>query len=159
MSELTVGQPAPDFTLPALTKNGDRDISLAEFRGVSNLVLYFYPKDDTPGCTKESCAFRDLAGKFRDAGAIILGASPDDLASHARFAEKFGLPFPLLEDRDHKLADAYGVWKEKMNYGKTYWGIERTTFVIDKAGNIAKVYPRVKVDEHAEKVLDFVKSL
>jgi peroxiredoxin Q/BCP len=159
LSEIAVGQPAPDFTLPALTKEGERNISLAEFRGVSKVVLYFYPKDDTPGCTKEACAFRDLSSQFRDAGAVILGASPDDLRSHGKFAEKYGLPFPLIADPGHVAAMSFGVWKEKMNYGKTYWGIERTTFVIDTAGMVANIYPKVKVEEHTEKVLDFVRSL
>ena len=159
MAEIAVGQPAPVFTLPALTKEGERDISLSEYKGGSAVVLYFYPKDDTPGCTKEACAFRDLSGQFQAVGAVILGASPDTTESHAKFAEKFGLPFPLLADPDHRVAETYSVWKEKMNYGKVYWGIERTTFVIDKSGKIAKIYPRVKVDEHAEKVLDFVKTL
>lgn len=159
MTEIAIGQSAPDFTLPALTKEGERNISLAEFRGNLNVVLYFYPKDDTPGCTREACAFRDLSGQFREAGAAILGASPDDLRSHGKFAEKYGLPFPLIADPDHVAAMSFGVWKEKTNYGKTYWGIERTTFVIDKAGKIAKIYPKVKVEEHAEKVLEFVRSL
>ena len=159
MSELTLGDTAPLFRVPALTREGETESSLAEARGKSSVVLYFYPKDDTPGCTKESCAFRDLLPLFEAAGSAIWGISPDDVASHRTFAKNHALPFPLLSDPDHAVAEAYGVWKEKTNYGKTYLGIERTTFVIDLNGKIAKVYPRVKVDEHAEKVLAFVQSL
>ena len=158
MSEkLEVGQPAPAFTLP--TQADDAPISLADFQGKQSVVLYFYPKDDTPGCTTESCAFRDLGKEFSEAGAAVLGISLDDVDSHKKFAEKFTLGFPLLSDTDHAVSEAYGVYKEKNNYGKKYMGIERTTFVIDSAGNIAKVYSRVKVDQHAEEVLTFVRSL
>jgi len=156
---LTVRTSAPEFRLPAVTRSGETEISLLDYRGKSSVVLYFYPKDDTPGCTAESCAFRDLQPAFIAAGSTILGISPDDQASHIRFAENHALPFPLLADVGHAVADAYGVWKEKMNYGKTSMGIERMTFVIDREGLIAKIYPRVKVDEHASKVLDFVKTL
>jgi peroxiredoxin Q/BCP len=152
-----VGADAPEFTLP--TQTDDKPVSLADYRNKQAVVLYFYPKDDTPGCTKESCAFRDLQGEFAAAGAAILGVSADDVESHAKFAEKFHLPFPLLADTDSAVSTAYGVWKEKNNYGKKYMGIERTTFVIDKAGKIAKIYPRVSVDEHAEAVLETVKAL
>jgi peroxiredoxin Q/BCP len=157
--ELTVGSPAPDFKLPAVTRDGEKEIALADFMGKSSVVLYFYPKDDTPGCTIEACSFRDMLKDFEAAGSAILGISPDDPKSHAKFAEKFALPFPLLADIDHKIAEAYGAWREKKNYGKTYMGIQRSTFVIDKHGRIAKIYPNVKVDQHAEKVLDFVKGL
>ncbi len=159
MAELTVGDPAPDFRIPAVTRQGEMRLSLADYRGKSAVVLYFYPKDDTPGCTTESCNFRDMGPDFAAAGGAILGISPDDQASHVAFAEKHALPFPLLADTDHAVAEAYGVWKEKNNYGKTYWGIERTTFVIDKEGKIARVYPRVKVEEHARQVLEFVRGL
>jgi peroxiredoxin Q/BCP len=159
MPELTVGADAPDFRADAVTREGDKVIAVGDYRGKSSIVLYFYPKDDTPGCTIEACSFRDQLKDFEAVGAIILGVSPDDPKSHAKFAEKFALPFPLLSDVDHGIAEAYGVWKEKTNYGKTYMGIERTTFVIDKDGKIAKVYPRVKVDQHSEKVLEFVKGL
>ena len=159
MPELTVGVPAPEFQASAHTRQGETEITLSDFRGRSVVVLYFYPKDDTPGCTTQACGFRDLLPTFEAQGAVILGISPDDNASHARFADKFTLPFPLLSDPDHKIAEAYGVWKEKTNYGKTYMGIERTTFVIDKDGSIAKIYPRVKVDQHADKVLEFAKTL
>jgi len=132
---------------------------LADFRGKSALVLYFYPKDDTPGCTTQACGFRDMTPDFEAAGAAIVGVSPDDSASHLAFAEKFALPFPLLADPDHAVAEAYGVWKEKNNYGKKYMGIERTTFVVDRAGHVARVYPRVKVEDHAPAVLAFVRTL
>lgn len=159
MAELTVGSPAPDFTLPAVTRQGETEVSLADFKDRATVVLYFYPKDDTPGCTTQACGFRDLLPSFEAQGSVILGISPDDQASHDQFAQKFTLPFPLLSDADHAVAEAYGVWKEKTNYGKTYMGIERTTFVIDRDSNLAKIYPRVKVDQHADKVLEFVKTL
>lgn len=159
MPELSAGSPAPAFQVPAITRGGETQISLAGYHGKSSVVLYFYPKDDTPGCTTEACNFRDLLPQFEAAGSTILGISPDDQASHVKFAENHALPFPLLADVGHAVAEAYGVWKEKTNYGKTYWGIERTTFVIDKEGKIAKVYPRVKVEDHAQKALEFVKTL
>lgn len=159
MSELTVGVPAPEFRVPAVTREGEQPLSLTDYQGQSSVVLYFYPKDDTPGCTTESCNFRDMRTDFEAAGSAILGISPDDQASHVQFANKHALPFPLLADPDHAVAEAYGVWKEKNNYGKKYMGIERTTFVIDKEGKIAKIYPRVKVEDHVQKVLEFVKTL
>jgi len=159
MAELTVGDPAPDFRVPAVTRQGETLLSLADNQGKSAVVLYFYPKDDTPGCTTESCNFRDMGQDFEAAGGAILGISPDDQTSHVAFAEKHALPFPLLADTDHAVAEAYGVWKEKNNYGKTYWGIERTTFVIDKEGKIAKIYSRVKVEDHAKQVLEFIRTL
>ncbi len=159
MLELTTGAPAPDFRLPAVTRQGDTTLSLGDCRGKQIVVLYFYPKDDTPGCTTEACAFRDLEPQFAQADSVIWGISPDDPQSHRAFAEKHALPFPLLADPDHAVADSYGAWKEKTNYGKTYWGIERSTFVIGKDGAVAKVYPRVRVDLHAEKVLEFVRTL
>jgi peroxiredoxin Q/BCP len=159
LPEVSVGSPAPEFQAPAVTRQGETEITLRDYKDKSSVVLYFYPKDDTPGCTTEACAFRDLLPSFEAQGAVILGVSPDDQASHRKFADKFTLPFPLVADPDHRIAEAYGVWKEKTNYGKTYMGIERTTFVIDRDGNIAKFYPRVKVDQHADKVLEFVKTL
>ena len=159
MSSIIAGATAPEFRLPAVTRQGESQISLTDYRNKSSVVLYFYPKDDTPGCTAESCAFRDLLPDFEAAGSAILGISPDDQASHLKFAEKHALPFPLLADSDHTVAEEFGVWKEKNNYGKKYWGIERTTFVIAKDGTIAKIYPRVKVEEHAASVLDYVKTL
>ncbi len=151
------GAPAPEFELP--TQTGEVPIKLADYKGKENVVLYFYPKDDTPGCTTESCSFRDMQAEYAAAGAAILGVSLDDVASHKKFAEKYHLNFPLLADTDAKVSTAYGVYKEKNNYGKKYMGIERTTFVIDKEGKIAKVFPRVKVDEHGEAVLAFLKTL
>ena len=158
-AKLQVGDMAPDFRVPAVTRQGEAPLSLADYKGKSTVVLYFYPKDDTPGCTAESCGFRDLEPDFEAAGGAILGISPDDQVSHVAFAEKHALPFPLLADTDHAVAEAYGVWKEKNNYGKKYMGIERTTFVIDKGGSIAKIFPRVKVEDHTREVLAFVKTL
>lgn len=150
----TEGEPAPDFALPSQT--GDTPIRLSDFRHKSSVVLYFYPKDDTPGCTTESCTFRDMSADYEEAGAVILGISLDDVDSHRKFAEKFALPFPLLADTDAAVSTAYGVYKEKNLYGKKSMGIERTTFVIDREGRIAKVFPRVKVDQHGDEVLAFL---
>jgi peroxiredoxin Q/BCP len=149
--ELNIGDPAPDFRL-ASTEG--REISLKEFRGKKNVVLYFYPKDDTPGCTKEACSFRDERPKFDKKDTVILGVSFDDLASHAKFAEKYKLPFTLLSDGDKAVATAYGVYKEKSMYGRTYMGIERSTFVIGKDGKIAQIYRKVKVDGHSDEILE-----
>jgi peroxiredoxin Q/BCP len=146
---LQEGQPAPDFSLRDAAGN---TVRLADLRGKS-VVLYFYPKDDTPGCTKEACGFRDQYSRFDDRGVVILGVSPDDEASHAAFASKYSLPFRLLADPGAQVATAYGVWKEKNNYGKTYMGVERTTFLIDKQGNLRKVYPKVQVDGHIAEIL------
>ena len=128
------------------------DFSLSDQKGKS-VVLFFYPKSDTPGCTQESCDFRDLTPKFKKKNVVIVGISPDKPEAQAKFAEKYGLPYAFVPDSDHAIAEAYGVWKEKKNYGKTYMGIERSTFVIDPEGKIAKIYPKVKVAGHAEKVL------
>jgi peroxiredoxin Q/BCP len=147
---LKVGELAPDFSLNA---NDGKPVSLADFRDKQAVVLYFYPKDDTPGCTKEACAFRDLSAEFAAKDAVILGVSPDTIESHVKFRDKFSLPFPLLADPDHAVAERYGVWKQKTNYGRTYMGIERTTVVIGKDGQVKKVFPRVRVDGHADKVL------
>ncbi|GAB6936440.1 MAG: thioredoxin-dependent thiol peroxidase [Calditerricola sp.] len=154
MDELTVGQPAPDFTLPA---TGGKTLSLSDFRG-RNVVLYFYPKDMTPGCTREAADFSRLADAFAAADTVILGVSTDDVASHEKFAAKHNIPFPLLSDTEAEVCRRYGVWKEKKNFGKTYMGIERSTFVIDRGGNIAKIWRKVKVDGHAEEVLAFVRE-
>ena len=143
------GEQAPDFTLESDT---GEQVSLAGLRG-KPVVLYFYPKDDTPGCTTQACGIRDSYDAFADRGAVVLGVSPDSETSHVKFKEKYGLPFTLLADPEHKVADEYGTWVEKKNYGKTYMGIERSTFVIDGDGRIAKVMRRVKPDTHAEKVL------
>jgi thioredoxin-dependent peroxiredoxin len=147
---LKAGEPAPDFSL---TANDGSPVSLADFRDQQAVVLYFYPKDDTPGCTKEACAFRDLSSEFAEKGAVILGVSPDSVQSHVKFREKFGLPFPLLADPDHEVAERYGVWKLRKRYGREYMGVERTTIVIGKDGTIKKVFPNVSVDGHADEVL------
>jgi len=143
------GDPAPDFRLPA---DDGHTYSLKDFRG-KKVVLYFYPKDDTPGCTREACSFRDSLARVTSKGAVVLGVSKDDLDSHARFRKKYELTFPLLSDTDGKVLNAYGVWKEKSAYGKTFMGVERTTFIIDEKGRIAKVFLRVKVDGHVDEVL------
>ena len=143
------GKPAPDFELASDT--GER-VKLSELRG-SPVVLYFYPKDDTPGCTVQACGIRDVYGEFQQRGAVVLGISPDDESSHVRFKEKYELPFTLLADPDHSVSEDYGVWKEKKNYGKTYMGFERSTFLIDSEGRVAKVMRRVKPDTHADDVL------
>jgi len=153
---LTEGQKAPDFTLPA---TGGKTLSLSEFRGKRTAVLYFYPKDETPGCTKEACSFRDLEAEFEAAGAVILGVSTDSVASHEKFAKHHRLPFPLLSDAEKNVVSAYGVWKEKKNYGRTYFGIEHTTFVIDKEGTIRRIWPSVKVGGHVDEVLECVRGL
>jgi peroxiredoxin Q/BCP len=144
------GDPAPDFTLP--TADG-ASVRLANFKG-KKVVLYFYPKDDTPGCTREACSFEENQSAIRKKWAVVLGVSADSSESHAKFAAKFGLSFPLLSDESKKMLKAYGVWKEKSMYGRTYMGIERTTFVIDEKGYIKKVFEKVKVDGHTQEVLD-----
>ncbi len=146
---LQAGDPAPDFTMDA-DKGGS--VTLKDLSG-KTVVLYFYPKDDTPGCTKESCAFRDHYPTFQNQDVQIFGVSCDDIPSHEKFTEKFDLPFPLLSDPDTSVSTAYGVYKEKTNYGRKYMGIERTTFVIDGDGRIARIFRNVKVDGHVEKVL------
>jgi thioredoxin-dependent peroxiredoxin len=143
------GKPAPDFEL---TSDAGEKVKLSDLRG-KPVVLYFYPKDDTPGCTAQACGIRDYYGSFAEKGAVVLGVSPDDAASHVKFKEKYSLPFTLLADPDHGVAEQYGVWGERSSYGKTYMGIERSTFLIDPEGNVAKVMRRVKPDTHAEEVL------
>ncbi len=152
---LAAGQLAPAFTLRAGT---GETVQLADSRG-RRIVLYFYPKDDTSGCTKEACGFQGALARLTAAQAVVLGVSCDDEASHRRFADKFHLAFPLLSDPDAVVSKAYGVYKQKSMYGRTYWGIERTTFLIDEQGRIAAVFPRVKVDEHVEEVLRALQSL
>ncbi len=143
------GGPAPDFSLRSET--GEL-VTLSSLRG-HRVVLYFYPKDDTPGCTAQACGIRDAWGEFERAGAIVLGVSPDDESSHVKFKEKYELPFTLLADTEHKTAEDYGVWVEKNYAGKTYMGVERSTFVIDADGNVAKELRKVKPDTHADDVL------
>jgi peroxiredoxin Q/BCP len=143
------GQEAPDFEL---TSDSGERVRLSQFRG-QPVVLYFYPKDDTPGCTKQACAIRDSYDDFEQRGAVVLGVSPDDESSHVKFKAKHGLPFTLLADPTHEVSEQYDVWGERNYMGRTYMGIERSTFLIDPAGRIAKVMRRVKPDTHAEKVL------
>ena len=143
------GKPAPDFELHT---DAGESVKLSDFRG-KPVVLYFYPKDDTPGCTKQACGIRDSYGEFEQRGAVVLGISPDSETSHVKFKEKYGLPFTLLADPEHKVADEYDVWKEKSFAGKKYMGVERSTFLIDSEGKVAKVMRRVKPDTHAAEVL------
>jgi len=151
---LEAGDKAPELSLP---DQYGKTVTLKSFKG-KQVVLYFYPKDDTPGCTKESCDFRDVESQIMRAGAVILGVSLDGKESHQKFIKKYGLPFPLLSDEDAKIAKTYGVYKEKNMYGKKYWGIERSTFVIDPSGNLKAVFRKVKVDGHADEVLTALKS-
>jgi thioredoxin-dependent peroxiredoxin len=146
---LTVGMMAPEFSLPSTL---GRKVTLNEFRG-KRVILYFYPKDDTPGCTMEACAFRDHLPRIVSKDAVVLGISLDDELSHQRFAQKYNLPFPLLSDVDAAVSRQYGTYKEKNLYGRSYWGIERTTFVIDREGRVENVFRRVKVEGHAEEVM------
>ena len=155
MTELAEGAAAPSFSLP---RDGGGTVSLADFAG-RPVVLYFYPKDDTSGCTSEAIAFTGLAEKFADAGAVVVGMSPDSPAKHDKFVAKHGLDVILASDEDRSVLEAYGVWKEKSMYGRKYMGVERTTFLIDKNGGIAKVWRKVKVPGHAESVLDAVRDL
>jgi peroxiredoxin Q/BCP len=148
--DLKVGQKAPDFTV--LNDAGEK-VKLSDFKG-KKVVLYFYPKDDTPGCTTEACAFRDGFAEIKKHGAVILGVSTDSVESHQKFKSKFDLNFPLLADTDKKIVEAYGTWKEKSMYGKKYMGIERTTFIIDPQGKISHIFPKVKVNEHYDQVVE-----
>ncbi|MTJ80143.1 MAG: thioredoxin-dependent thiol peroxidase [Telmatospirillum sp.] len=152
---IEAGSTAPDFTLPT-DGNGTFTLSAAKGRKV---ILYFYPKDDTPGCTREACAFQEALPDFSGSDALIVGVSRDDPAKHDRFKAKYNLAFPLLSDSDGGVCEAYGVWVEKSNYGKKYMGIERSTFLIDQNGVIAKVWRKVKVDGHAAAVLAEARSL
>jgi peroxiredoxin Q/BCP len=149
MSLPAVGQIAPDFS--ALNQDG-KTLTLADFKG-KKLVLYFYPKDDTPGCTAEACNLRDNYQRFLDAGYAILGVSPDDSKKHKKFIEKYDLPFDLLADTDQSVANAYGVWVEKSMYGRAYMGIARTTFIIDEQGNVESIIEKVDTKKHSEQIL------
>jgi len=146
---LKVGHKAPNFTL--LSQEG-KQVHLKDFVG-KKIVLYFYPKDNTSGCTKEACAFERAQGSLKKKGSVVIGISADSVASHSRFAKKFGLNFPLLSDEKKEIVHAYGVWKEKSMYGKRYFGIERTTIVIDEKGIIQQSFHKVKVDGHIDEVL------
>lgn len=152
--DVTVGTNAPDFSLPDQT---EKLVSLKSLKG-KQVVLYFYPKDDTPGCTKESCDLRDSYTKITKTGAVILGVSLDGAESHRKFIEKYSLPFSLLSDEETAVSKAYGVYKLKNMYGKKYWGIERSTFIIDQAGLIKAIFRKVKVDGHAEEILTVLKN-
>jgi peroxiredoxin Q/BCP len=149
-ADLKVGQKAPDFTI--MDDSGEK-VKLADFKG-KKVVLYFYPKDDTPGCTKEACAFRDGIAQIKKRGAVVVGVSADSVESHKKFKSKFDLNFPLLADEDKDIVEAYGVWKEKSMYGKKFMGIERTTFIIDEQGKISHIFPKVKVDQHYDEVVE-----
>ncbi|MBM6616438.1 thioredoxin-dependent thiol peroxidase [Bacillus suaedaesalsae] len=146
---------APDFELKGTS---GKTIRLSDFKGKYNVVLYFYPKDMTPGCTTEACDFKENHQSFQELDTVILGVSPDPMDKHIKFIEKYDLPFELLVDEDHQVSEAYGVWKLKKNFGKEYMGIERSTFVIDKEGHIAKEWLKVRVKGHVEDALKFIKE-
>lgn len=150
MTHLTEGKRAPSFNLPSTL---ERKIALKDFKEDKNVVLYFYPKDDTPGCTQEAKDFKALFRRFSTKDTVILGVSPDSVARHLKFKEKYKLPFELLADESHAIAEKYGVWVEKNMYGRNYFGVQRATFLIDKQGKLAKVWPKVKVAGHCKDVL------
>ena len=156
MTVLKEGAKAPSFTLAS---SEDKEISLADFKGEHNVVLYFYPKDNTPGCTQEACDFRDAIKQIEKTDAVVLGVSPDPVKAHKGFIEKFGLPFILLSDEKKEMLKRYDVWKEKSLYGRKYMGVERTTVIIDKKGTIRKVFAKVKVSGHIDEVLEVLKTL
>ncbi len=150
-----IGRPAPDFSLPSTT---GENITLKQFKGKKTVILYFYPKDETPGCTREACDFRDHFAELEQHNTVVLGVSTDPMDSHHHFREKQKLPFPLLSDEDATVSKQYGVFKQKNLYGKKSMGIERTTFVIDRTGRIAQIYPKVKVEGHVQDLLEFVRE-
>jgi peroxiredoxin Q/BCP len=154
MMKVDIGKQAPEFELEA---NNGKKVKLSDFRG-KHVVLYFYPKDMTPGCTTESCDFRDRSNDFKALNTIILGISPDSISQHQKFIEKYNLPFLLLADENHQVAESYEVWKLKKMYGKEFMGIERSTFVIDKEGILVKEWRKVKVEGHIEEALQYIKS-
>lgn len=155
---LAVGDKIPEFQALCHPSSGTENTLTSEDLIGKWAVVYFYPKDETPGCTKEACGFGSLESDFKSAGSVILGISTDSIASHRKFAEKYDLPFTLLSDPDHSIAEKFGVWVEKKNYGKSYMGVERSTFVFDPAGTLIKVFTKVRVDNHHNNVLDFVKN-
>jgi peroxiredoxin Q/BCP len=155
MAELKIGAKAPEFSL--LTDTGAK-LALKDLKG-RNVILYFYPKADTPGCTKEACQFRDEFPRIETADAVVLGVSPDQVKALAKFKLKYELPFTLLADDEHQTAEKYGVWVEKSNYGKTYMGVERSTFLINREGKLARIWRKVKVDGHAQEVLEALATL
>jgi peroxiredoxin Q/BCP len=152
---IDAGSPAPDFTLPT---DGEGSLTLSALRG-KKVILYFYPKDDTPGCTREACAFQESLPDFSGANAAVVGVSKDSESSHRKFKTKYNLDFTLVSDGDGRVCEAFGVWVEKVNYGKTYFGIERSTFLIDEQGVVRKVWRKVSVDGHAAKVLEAARAL
>ncbi|MDW8052203.1 MAG: thioredoxin-dependent thiol peroxidase [Armatimonadota bacterium] len=154
MAVLARGAPAPDFSLP--DQHGNL-VRLSDFRG-RWVVVYFYPKDMTPGCTQEACSFRDLYEDYQQEGIVVLGISADDVESHRKFAEKYGLPFPLLADTEHKVSEAYGAWGKKHLYGKLFWGVERITYVIAPDGTVYHVFTRVKPASHGDEVLTLIRQ-
>lgn len=149
MTQFAVGDIVPDFTLPAST---GEEITLSSFRG-RKVVLYFYPKDNTPACTQEACDFRDALPQIEAKGAVVLGISPDELKSHGKFAEKYSLPFPLLSDKDHHVSELYGVWQLKKMYGREFWGVVRSTFLIDEEGRLIKEWRKLRVAGHTGDVV------
>ncbi|WP_027964194.1 thioredoxin-dependent thiol peroxidase [Halalkalibacillus halophilus] len=151
---MEVGKQAPDFTLPS---SSGEDVKLSDFQG-KHVVLYFYPKDMTPGCTTEACDFRDNHQTFEELNAVIIGVSPDPVSRHEKFIDKHDLPFMLLADENHEVAEQYGVWKWKKNFGKEYYGIERSTFIIDKDGQLVKEWRKVRVKEHVDEALNYIKE-
>jgi len=153
MSALKEGMKAPEFDLPA---SEGKNVGLKEFKGKERVVLYFYPKDDTPGCTVEACGFRDKIKEVGKKGAVVLGVSPDGVEAHNKFIEKFNLPFILLSDEEKKVCKDYGVWVKKSMYGKEYMGVARTTFIIGKDGKIEKIFEKVKPEGHTDEVLEFL---
>jgi peroxiredoxin Q/BCP len=155
MSKVSVGQTAPDFTAP---DDQGRPVTLSDFRG-RPVVLFFYPKDDTSGCTTEACSFRDNLPRFDKLDAVILGIRPDSVKSHKKFKEKFDLPYPLVADEDKTIVNAYGVWAEKSMYGRKYMGVNRTTFIVDRDGKIARIFEKVKPENHAVEVAEAVAAL
>jgi thioredoxin-dependent peroxiredoxin len=156
MAETLEGLSAPDFTL---TDSEGNAVSLSDYKGKQHVILYFYPKDNTPGCTTQACDFRDSHGEFEKLNAVILGVSPDSEASHTKFIDKHGLPFRLLVDEDHQVAEQYGVWTLKKNFGKEYMGIERSTFLIDPTGTVVKEWRKVRVKGHVEEALETLRQL
>ena len=155
MSELKIGDDAPDFTLPT---DNDGEVTLSQFKG-KNVIVYFYPKDNTPGCTTESCDFRDQQPDFANLNAEIIGISKDSVKKHNNFKAKYDFNFPLASDEDTDVCERYGVWQEKSMYGKTFFGIVRSTFLIDENGKIAHIWPKVKVKGHVDEVRDALESL
>ncbi len=151
---LNIGDQAPDFTLK---NDAGEEVTLNSFRG-KPVILYWYPRDDTPGCTAEACSFRDVYGEFERAGAVVLGASTDDVRSHAKFKAKYNLPFMLLSDPDHQVAEQYGVWGLKKSMGREYEGIHRVTYLIDEQGIVKQVWPKVKPEGHADEILAALRS-